>query len=501
MRKIKLKKSILLTLIISSFFGVVSQVQASTRADVDQNSAINATDAMLTLRNSIGLSSTNWVAGIHTGDVNCDNVVTSADAMLLLKYSLGLNMSGTGWCVVVKKYPVDTTFDPKVTANIAKPNYLSSYIDPVFGNKVTRITDRATQTANAKPYPKTQVWNSDMSLIRLGYKLYNANDFSEITTTQNNLIRGSLTEMKWSTRESNVFYGIDKRSDRFVFVRATIDLNNNTINYSDMPNATFLKTEYDELTLGKYEGNLDFNDNYVVFAGRKKNTNRVTLNVYETHSNQLTAQHDFPNIKWYVEDNRGNFNPNDGSNSNQIFDWASISALGNYVIVNYKSKPGDAEQEYSIEQYDRQLNHIRRLADHGNHGDLGVDANGREVYVQFGYGVLNGQDNRGIWMYPLDGSARVRLLPDKYNGGHISCRNYQRPGWCYVDTRAEGFQEVFAIKLDGSGTVERFAQTHSTDINHEVVQVNPSPDGTQALFNSDWGNTNNVIDTYNVQVP
>ena len=70
------------------------------RADVDQNSTINSTDAMLTLRNSLGLdmSSTNWVIGTHTGDVNCDDSSNSTDAMLILRKSLGLDMSGTGWC-------------------------------------------------------------------------------------------------------------------------------------------------------------------------------------------------------------------------------------------------------------------------------------------------------------------------------------------------------------------------------------------------------------------
>ncbi len=70
------------------------------RADVDNNSQINSTDAMLTLRNSLGLdmSGTNWQASGTTGDVNCDGNSNSTDAMLILRYSLGLDMSGTGWC-------------------------------------------------------------------------------------------------------------------------------------------------------------------------------------------------------------------------------------------------------------------------------------------------------------------------------------------------------------------------------------------------------------------
>jgi hypothetical protein len=70
------------------------------RADVDQNSSINSTDALLTLRNSLGLdmSNTNWQSSATTGDVNCDGNSNSTDAMLILRYSLGLSMEGTGWC-------------------------------------------------------------------------------------------------------------------------------------------------------------------------------------------------------------------------------------------------------------------------------------------------------------------------------------------------------------------------------------------------------------------
>jgi hypothetical protein len=72
----------------------------TVRADVDNNSTINTTDAMLTLRNSLGLnmSNTNWFSSTTTGDVNCDGNSNSTDAMLILRYSLGLDMSGTGWC-------------------------------------------------------------------------------------------------------------------------------------------------------------------------------------------------------------------------------------------------------------------------------------------------------------------------------------------------------------------------------------------------------------------
>ena len=80
---------------------VSSTATSDLRADVDNNSIINSTDAMLTLKNSLGLdmSGTDWQTSNTTGDVNCDGTSNSTDAMLILKYSLGLDMSGTGWCV------------------------------------------------------------------------------------------------------------------------------------------------------------------------------------------------------------------------------------------------------------------------------------------------------------------------------------------------------------------------------------------------------------------
>lgn len=70
------------------------------RADVNNSSQVNTTDALLTLRNSLGLSmdATAWQISATTGDVNCDNVSNSADALLILRYSLGLGMGETSWC-------------------------------------------------------------------------------------------------------------------------------------------------------------------------------------------------------------------------------------------------------------------------------------------------------------------------------------------------------------------------------------------------------------------
>jgi hypothetical protein len=77
----------------------MSKVKVNNSMDVNVDMLVSSTDAMLTLRNSLGLnmSSTNWFSSTTTGDVNCDGASNSTDAMLILRHSLGLDMTGTGW--------------------------------------------------------------------------------------------------------------------------------------------------------------------------------------------------------------------------------------------------------------------------------------------------------------------------------------------------------------------------------------------------------------------
>jgi hypothetical protein len=75
---------------------------------------------------------------------------------------------------------------------------------------------------------------------------------------------------------------------------------------------------------------------------------------------------------------------------------------------------------------------------------------------------------------------------------HGSARNTLRPGWFYV-TYGRGQPgmrfnaEIVAVKMDGSGTVERFGHYHSTaSAYRSQAQAVPSPDGRRVLFASDW---------------
>jgi len=375
-------------------------------------------------------------------------------------------------------YPLESNFTSIPTnTTVAKPDYLNSIIDPEFNTTITRITDRATQTGNSHNYPKTQSYNANSTLIRLGYRIYHADTFKETNITQKTLIDGQLTEMKWSTKKPKVFYGINRRTAFYRFQEATIGADK--IDYKTL--ISFPKATYQELLLGKYEGNIDYHDKYVAFAAKKVGESYLTAIVYDIEHNATIATKDFPDINW--TDTQGS----------QVLDWISVSPLGNYILINWKDDPDNevSNNRSSIYQYDINLNFIRKLSNQGEHGDIGVDSHDKEVYVQFEFGSEN-----GIWSYRLDDGNRTRLLPAKYSGGHVSCRNYKRKGWCYLSTNEEGYKEVFALKLDGSGIVNRFAQTHAVGFNS---LGGASPDGTKVLFISNWGVEGDTADTYQAQ--
>jgi lysophospholipase L1-like esterase len=368
-------------------------------------------------------------------------------------------------------YPVDTDFSDIPSVSVDIPSYMQSYQEAIFDTNVTKITDRASQTGNFHPYPKQgSAWNSDMTIIRMGYRLYDADTMIEfpLTQTRNNsqayAILGSpasgAADIRWSKTNPNLMYVLDS-SQKYVKVEINSDKNDTT--FTTM--IDFSSHGYSKVSTGNNEGNLDYDDKYIVFAAKKDANDTVFAMLYELEQADVNWTKTVPHGLWDNDD---------------YFDWISITPLGDSILLSASNH---------IYLYDINLSNEIVLENEANHGDMGIDINGNPVYVQF---IFSGE--QGIWSYNLKTAQKLKLLPSKYNGGHITCRNYFHPGWCYINTSQEGHKEVFALKLDNaSGTVRRFAQTHVSLQNRECTQVNVSPDGSQILFASDW-NSGSVED-------
>ncbi len=326
-----------------------------------------------------------------------------------------------------KKYPPETTYNgSKSVSFVTRPGYLSSYIDPAFGTKVTRVSDEslnvdASHLINC--YPKTQPWNSDMSLVMLcgAAVVLNGSDYTVYKKP------GWHNDARWSTVDPNSMFYTTGSQFRKWNVRTGADV---------------LVRSFTEgnIKIGNGEGNISVGDKYVALMVG------TLVIVYDIPNNTIVAKKDVGSV---------------------ASDWASMSQSGDKVVLSNNGGAG-------VWSYDRMLNPIKKLFGMAGHADIGYDIAGVEVYAQvcvpMAYARLS------------DGST-TNLLPSTQDCGHLSARSYQRTGW--VLKSGEG--EVYAIKLNGSGIVQRWAHERTRNNTYENSAMGVvSPDGTKVMWNSDF---------------
>jgi len=388
----------------------------------------------------------------------------------------------------IRIYPPETIFNKiEVNPRVTRPaKKFASYIDSAFDNivqrKVTRITNREKDKKgfNGYQYPKQgSAWNSDMTLLRLIGRIYDAETLKEIPLTKNKL-GGEVNDLlkkpesgasgiRWSKHNPNVLYVMSGENK---FYKLTINANRTFLTEELIID---LSNMHRSFSMGGDEGNIDYEDRYVVLTSIEKDKNDDVYAVLL----DIKAKH----LVW---------GPRNLNIIKDNFDWMSISPSGNYIVMSTHE---------GMKLYNRNFEEIRMLANEAGHGDICYDQNGNEMYAQFRSG------GRGTFGFILNNSHQyqepIKLLDSNYGDGHISCRNYKRKGWAYLSTREHGYREVFALKLDGSKKVQRFAKTYARGeedpkLGNDFYTARypfgvPSPDGTRILFKSDYGNPEKFI--------
>ncbi len=414
-------------------------------------------------------------------------------------YAAGTAEVSYSWgTAAAKKYPATTTLTARATdAGLSAPAAGEFAYDNVFGTKITRVANSDQAISN---YPKVQSWNQDMSLLRIGSRIYDAVTLEETAITSGKtgheayatLCSRSSDYFRWSTQVANRFFAI---TSSYQLVQA--EISGTTVNCSNVLDSF---AEYEVVHMGPHEGNIDVSDKYVVFSAKKPDDSTIYLILFDLTSGTRVWTKQLPNDNWnWIQDPDFPDDPTKGYWAPGKLDWISVSPSGNYIVLNNDNGAHDG-----MYRYDRDFeNGVKlqyrwdgdgQLYSEGGHGDIGFDAEGHEVFVQFVSGV-------GIYSFDLDNPAELgeELLSSPYGGGHISCRNTKRTdGWCYVSTRVDSYQQVFALKLDGSGneTVQSYSQSH-VGAEYQTVYGSPSPDGTKVIFNSYWGNADHSqIATY-----
>jgi hypothetical protein len=357
-------------------------------------------------------------------------------------------------------YPPDTTLTHPAVNSDARPPYLGSIIDSTWKTKITRITQNHLWRNN---YSTHQSWNLDGSRIMFpgyGGRILDGNTYADL---------GPMAAWSdfpcWSNLHADYAYGVKFGDNR---IRR----------YSVSANAwTTIATlsEYDQLDLGGYSGIISDNDR-VALIYRKGTAYGVV--VYDLENKAVLST----------------LAVTGGSPTE-----TSMSRSGEYVIVHHASVPGSGTFQGSKVYKASDMSLVRHMTNGGPHSDKGRDANGDDIFVF----ISDDTDAEGcciVRSHRLKDGVEISLLPygqSIYGIGHISCGNFNRPGWAYLScnnvslTNWNGFGQVVAVKTDGSGTVEVFGFTHSTADPGTYYDAAPlascDRDGRRMIFGSNWG--------------
>ncbi|MCK5727210.1 MAG: hypothetical protein KAH22_10335 [Thiotrichaceae bacterium] len=335
------------------------------------------------------------------------------------------------------------------------PHYLLKQSNPSFSTETIRISSKKMSGYDGNShtlqhmYAKDQPWNSNQRYYKLKFgQIRDARTHQPIASISMDKSTGKkYTEILWSNINPKQLYGLHK----------------NTLNrYSLKTRQWKVVHSFQEsgILTANFEGNLSADDRYIAL------NDGAYVWLYDIHKTRIAAKMAAP----------------------KNLDWMSVSQSGKYIISN--------EGRYGVKLYNMQFQKLRHLAHKGDHADIGYDASGDEVYVQ----------TCPASMTRLKDGKKTDLLGLSYFCGHVSTRNIKQPGWAYFSARPDPKDnhygtalkaELLAVKLDKSQTVKHLGKHYSSFSAYDrQAKMVVSPDGSQVMFNSDWGQREGNIYAY-----
>ena len=404
---------------------------------------------------------------------------------------------------------------------VKQPGYLEKMAEPTFGTAITRISGVPGSAVNGLPalwgpvvrhnYSSQQPWNSAMLLLELDNNGGSSNA-SGIILGGGNYLPRHLPCMNYDRYDWRWHPLTAHRNEQINVNEAGTELM-----WFDVTTCT--KTRSWPLPIvagygiGSGEGNPSEDGRYAVIANDSQMV-VVDMDPQPPHA-------PYPNLRigpvfTVPPCTLDVAQPGVGQMSH-----VALSPSGKYIDYKYKGQPRlgqllcdtlcDLRRIFKIE--DDLSIHVQNMADSSlrcgsfaarpngwifplKHGDMAYDPfDNNEEVIMGGRACPGSPLGRVLKVRLRDG--KVTALSDPENEPpywHGSARNIDRPGWFYVtysghpsEAGSRFFGEVVAVKMDGSGEVQRFAHYHSTQSFYEAqVQAVPSPDGRRVLINSDW---------------
>lgn len=332
-----------------------------------------------------------------------------------------------------------------------------------------RISDNENADKETNPelvhhYSKRQAWNADESIIDLRGRLIKMDTFDQALPYEP---MGS--ERNWSNISPNIIFGIRFNPKPIEFV--SFDLN--TEKYRSIN----IFSAFEKCTMGQAEGSISADDRLVVLTCKKSENDPFEIISFDIEKQKIIAQMQAkPNLN-----------------------WAGFSPSGEYILVENNTHP---DPNAELLRYSPDLKNELKLSSFPEHGDFGYDTDGNEVYVMM--------EDKTLHYIRLKDRFKAKLpIGSKINYvgfGHISCRNTERPGWCYLSAAAN--KQVGAIQISASTPIseqlypvdmkaknaatlyEHWGFHNSSEIDYAAQpKATVSRSGRHILFTSNWNET------------
>lgn len=330
-----------------------------------------------------------------------------------------------------------------------------------FGTTLERVSSSASlEVDNVLPrhfYSKRQAWNADQTLIDIADKI--------VDVETKKIVVGLVpitSERNWSNLNPELIYGVAVAGAKNAFASYNVN--------SEQMTELISLEDFTSCTLGRFEGNISLDDRYAVLICDELNGGATKLLSIDILNKQIMAA--LP-----AESN---------------INWASFSSSGRYILVENNLFPDENPELLRYDPFFQERTFLAKPT----HGDIGIDAEGNEVYVMAGADFVNVVRIADTMQYVLAVTSQEKPI----GFGHISCRNILRPGWCYFSSRNN--QWLGALKISPTDVAIEHWGYHRASYSSYSAEAHATPDrlGSQLMFASDWLGAEE-ISSYVLDVP
>jgi hypothetical protein len=388
--------------------------------------------------------------------------------------------------IVVASAGAAGAFDELATSRVVaaprvpEPRYLVQVSDSVFGTAFTRVTEPGRLMASGvscRPeycthrYSSSQAWNADQTLLVIANGCAAGFCFLDGQTYQPLFHRRVPNECEWHPTDAATMICVSPQAIYLWTPR------------SNEAETIFAPTDYTNLQFGPWKGNPSHDGS------------RLVVRAKDSAGKLVAFAYNIPVRKKYPDIDLSGLPGENG--------YCGISPSGRYVVC-FQTLVDGTETAF-VFCLDGTL--VQHWTDHHRpgHGDMTIDADGSDVYVGISKAA---PDKYHVIKRRLEDGVVTDLAPYG-EATHASLRNIDRPGWVFLSYSgtyeeivrrpqwAPFYQEVVALRIDGSGEVRRIVQTHNPKADYwSETHATPSRDGSRVIWSSNWDRVGGPVSDY-----